>query len=88
MPSTTLMQNPKLGQQLVLPRNALTGEEKTPRLTLRKRDQKFFQKHVLKGESISDPDKDKIYKEQDAPKQRIAENIRAIDDFIDEHNFD
>ena len=31
----------------VLPRNPLTGEEKTPRLTLRKKDQSFFRRHVL-----------------------------------------
>ncbi|MFB2596107.1 DUF262 domain-containing protein [Paracoccus sp. p4-l81] len=30
----------------VLPKNPYTGEEETPRLTLRQRDQSFFRRHV------------------------------------------
>lgn len=75
----------ELGRR-VLPRNALTGEEETPRLTLRQRDQSFFRKHVLAGEVIPDAVRREIVKEQDAPKQRIAENLDAIDVFIQGHD--
>jgi len=78
----------ELGKRVLLPRNPLTGEEATPRLTLRKRDRKFFHKHVLKGEVIPKTEREKINKEQDAPKQRIAENIEAIDAFIKGYNHD
>lgn len=74
----------ELGRR-VLPRNALTGEEETPRLTLRQRDQSFFRKFVLSGEKIPDATRKDIIKDQDAPKQRIAENLEAIDDFIAQH---
>lgn len=74
----------ELGRR-VLPRNALTGEEETPRLTLRQRDQSFFRKFVLSGEKIPDAIRKDIIKDQDAPKQRIAENLEAIDDFIAQH---
>uniref|UniRef100_UPI004047D86D DUF262 domain-containing protein n=2 Tax=Yoonia sp. TaxID=2212373 RepID=UPI004047D86D len=70
----------ELGRR-VLPRNALTGEEETPRLTLRQRDQGFFRKYVLSGEIIPDAVQKDIVKEQDAPKQRIVENLEAIDAF-------
>lgn len=71
----------ELGRR-VLPRNALTGEEETPRLTLRKRDQGFFRKYVLSGEVVPDAIQKDIVKEQDAPKQRIVENLESIDAFI------
>jgi hypothetical protein len=71
----------ELGRR-VLPRNALTGEEETPRLTLRQRDQSFFRRHVLAGEAVSEAVRKEIVKEQDAPKQRIVENLAAVDDFI------
>lgn len=74
----------ELGRR-VLPRNALTGEEETPRLTLRQRDQSFFRKFVLAGEKIPEAIRKDIIKDQDAPKQRIAENLEAIDDFIAQH---
>ena len=75
----------ELGRR-VLPRNALTGEEETPRLTLRQRDQSFFRKYVLAGEAIPDAIRKDIIKDQDAPKQRIAENLEAIDAFVAQHD--
>ena len=75
----------ELGRR-VLPRNALTGEEESPRLTLRHRDQNFFRRHVLAAEVISEAVRKEIAKEQDAPKQRIVENLEAIDTFITQHD--
>lgn len=71
----------ELGRR-VLPRNALTGEEEMPRLTLRQRDQSFFRKYVLTGEEVPASVRKEIAKDQDAPKQRITENLDAIDAFI------
>ncbi|KSV68945.1 hypothetical protein N183_30525 [Sinorhizobium sp. Sb3] len=75
----------ELGRR-VLPRNALTGEEETPRLTLRQRDQSFFRKFVLSGQQIPDTVRKDLVKDQDAPKQRIVENLEAIDAFIARHD--
>ncbi|MEI2707328.1 MAG: DUF262 domain-containing protein [Ilumatobacteraceae bacterium] len=75
----------ELGRR-VLPRNALTGEEETPRLTLRQRDQSFFRRYVLAGEVVPEAVRKEIAKEQDAPKQRIIENLEAIDTFIAQHD--
>jgi hypothetical protein len=75
----------ELGRR-VLPRNALTGEEETPRLTLRQRDQNFFRRYVLAGETVPEAVRKEVAKEQDAPKQRIIENLEAIDSFIAQHN--
>lgn len=75
----------ELGRR-VLPRNALTGEEESPRLTLRQRDQNFFRRHVLSSKEISPAIRAEIVKEQDAPKQRIVENLDAIDEFISRHD--
>lgn len=66
----------------VLPQNPLTGEKEAPRLTLRQRDQGFFRRYVLGGEAVPDDVRREIAKEQDAPKQRIVENLEAIDAFI------
>ena len=71
----------ELGRR-VLPRNALTGEEETPRLTLRQRDQNFFRKYVLAGEPVPEAARSDVVKDQDAPKQRIVENLETIDAFI------
>ena len=71
----------ELGRR-VLPRNALTGEEEAPRLTLRQRDQVFFRKYVLAGEVVPEAVRRNIVRDQDAPKQRILENLEAIDAFI------
>lgn len=70
----------------VLPKNPYTGEEETPRLTLRQRDQSFFRRHVLAGQAIPDAIRKEIVKDQDAPKQRIVENLEAIDAFIGQHD--
>ncbi len=75
----------ELGRR-VLPRNALTGEEETPRLTLRQRDQNFFRRYVLAGEMVPEAVRKEVAKEQDAPKQRIIENLEAIDTFIAQHD--
>ncbi|WP_265500746.1 DUF262 domain-containing protein [Paracoccus beibuensis] len=75
----------ELGRR-VLPRNALTGEEETPRLTLRQRDQNFFRRHVLSGEVVPEALRKEVAKEQDAPKQRIIENLEAIDSFMAQHD--
>lgn len=69
----------------VLPKNPYTGEEETPRLMLRQRDHSFFHRHVLAGQVIPDAIRKDIIKEQDAPKQRIVENLEAIDAFIGQH---
>ncbi|MEZ6030769.1 MAG: DUF262 domain-containing protein [Hyphomonadaceae bacterium] len=66
----------------VLPRNELTGEEETPRLTLRQRDQGFFRRHVLSAEPIPQNTLRTIRADQDAPKLRITENLGVIDAFI------
>lgn len=68
----------------VLPKNELTGEEETPRLTLRQRDQAFFRRYVLAGQDITDAVSREIAKDQDAPKLRISENLSVIDQFMSE----
>lgn len=75
----------ELGRR-VLPRNALTGEQETPRLTLRQRNQNSFRRHVRAGEAVSEAVRKEVAKEQDAPKQRIIENLEAIDSFIAQHD--
>lgn len=70
----------------VLPQNPLTGEKEAPRLTLRQRDQGFFRRYVLGGEAVPDTVRKEIAKEQDAPKQRLVENLEAIDAFIAHRN--
>ena len=66
----------------VLPRNELTGEEETPRMTLRQKDQAFFRRHVLGGQEISEAMLRDLEQRQDAPKIRIAENLQTIDTFL------
>lgn len=68
----------------VLPRNELTGEEETPRLTLRHKDQTFFRRHVLASQGITEAVLRQIQQDQDAPKIRIAENLQTIDHFLSE----
>nr|WP_306264665.1 DUF262 domain-containing HNH endonuclease family protein [Pararhizobium sp. IMCC3301] len=68
----------------VLPRNELTGEEETPRLTLRQKDQSFFRRHVLASQEITESIFREIENNQDAPKIRIAENLAAINQFLSE----
>ena len=71
----------ELGKR-VLPKNELTGEEETPRLNLRKKDQVFFQRHVLNGQEVSKTVLQGLQQTQDIPKIRIAENLQAVDDFF------
>ncbi|MCE8006406.1 DUF262 domain-containing HNH endonuclease family protein [Aestuariivita sp.] len=66
----------------VLPKNELTGEEETPRLTLRQKDQSFFRRHVLASEEITDAISREIQNKQDAPKIRLTENLGVIDNFL------
>lgn len=70
----------ELGRR-VLPLNALTGHEEKPRLTLRRSDQDFFRRYVLAGESVPEAVLRDIARKQDAPKQRIVENLGVIDAF-------
>jgi Protein of unknown function DUF262/Protein of unknown function (DUF1524) len=65
----------------VLPRNSLTGEEKTPRLTLRKKDQAFFRRHVLAADPVTQELLKDLEQREDAPKLRLVENLEAIDAF-------
>ncbi|WP_372571709.1 DUF262 domain-containing protein [Ruegeria jejuensis] len=66
----------------VLPKNELTGEEETPRLTLRQKDQSFFRRHVLASEEITGAISREIQNKQDAPKIRLTENLGVIDHFL------
>lgn len=70
----------------VLPKNPYTGEEETPRLTLRQKDQAFFRRHVLAGQTVTDAIRRDADRDQDTPKQRIVENLDAIDDFLSERD--
>jgi len=66
----------------VLPRNELTGEEESPRLTLRQKDQSFFRRHVLGSLKITEEICRELEQQQDAPKVRIFENLQVIDAFL------
>lgn len=66
----------------VLPKNELTGEEETPRLKLRQKDQSFFRRHVLASEKITDAISRDIHDKQDAPKIKLTENLGVIDHFL------
>lgn len=70
----------------VLPQDPLTQEKAKPRLTLRKSDQAFFQRHILNSEPVPKDILQKIARERDAPKQRILENAAVIDAFIAMHD--
>lgn len=66
----------ELGKR-ILPHNVLTGEAETPRLLLRKKDQGFFRRYILEAQPILDKDLAGL----DAPQQRLAENLKAMDEF-------
>jgi len=70
----------------VLPANELTGEQGAPRLTLRRKDQKFFRLHVLDGKPVEPAHEAEIQAASDAPKLRIIENLAAIDAFCAERD--
>lgn len=67
----------ELGKRLI-PSNPLTGATGTPRLTLRKRDQPFFEKYVLEGSPHTGVDRANL----DAPQENILANMECIDAFI------
>lgn len=67
----------ELGKR-ILPRNALTGQTETPRLTLRKRDQVFFRDHVLEAT----PFEAEKLEDLDAPKANLIRNMASIDTFL------
>lgn len=66
----------ELGKR-ILPCNVLTGEAETPRLLLRKKDQSFFRQYVLDSKPIPA----NALPNLDAPQQRLAENLAAVDEF-------
>ena len=66
----------ELGKR-ILPHNVLTGEAETPRLLLRKKEQSFFRRYVLEAQHVPVKDREGL----DAPKQRITENLAAVDEF-------
>lgn len=66
----------ELGKR-ILPHNVLTGEAETPRLLLRKKEQSFFRKYVLEAQPVPVKNNEGV----DAPKQRITENLAAVDEF-------
>ncbi|HEY0777679.1 MAG TPA: DUF262 domain-containing HNH endonuclease family protein [Gemmatirosa sp.] len=62
----------------VLPQDPLTGEQETPRLTLRPRDQKFFRDHVLEAKPVPEGARADL----DAPKRRLLANMATADAFF------
>lgn len=75
------IQSPEAKQAIgsrILPRNPLTGQVETPRLTLRQKDHGFFRDHVLNGKPIADV----VAGNLEGAKARIAQNIAATDAFL------
>jgi len=66
----------ELGKR-ILPRNVLNDEAETPRLSLRKKDQKFFREHVIDSQPV--PEKDRAALE--APHRHLIENCEVVDSF-------
>ena len=64
-------------QNCLLPQNPLTGEAEAPRLSLRKKDQNFFRKHVLESQPVA---KDKV-NGLEVPQQNLIQNAAVIDAF-------
>jgi uncharacterized protein with ParB-like and HNH nuclease domain len=62
----------------ILPRNPLTRQTETPRLSLRKRDQAFFRDHILEAKPF---DVTKL-NELDSPKLHLYLNAATIDAFL------
>jgi hypothetical protein len=67
-------------QNCLMPQNPLTGEAEAPRLSLRKKDQSFFRKHILESQPIQ---QDKI-RGLDVPQQNLIQNAAVIDTFFAE----
>lgn len=68
----------ELGKR-ILPRNVLTGEAETPRLSLRRRDQAFFRRHVLEGQPVPAKEVEGL----EPPQRHLAENLAAVDEFCE-----
>lgn len=66
----------ELGKR-ILPRNVLTGEAETPRLSLRAKDQGFFRKHILETQPIVQADRERL----EAPRRHLVENCEVVDAF-------
>lgn len=58
-------------------------DDSQPRLTIRQKDQGFFAKHVLGGIPISEAQLRELEAKEDKPKLNFAENIAAVDEFLD-----
>lgn len=64
-------------QNCLMPKNPLTEAVEAPRLSLRKKDQAFFRKHILESQPIQ-PDK---IRELEVPQQNLIQNAAVIDAF-------
>lgn len=63
----------------ILPRNPLTGQTETPRLTLRRTDQPFFRDHVLEGKPFDARKVDDL----SAPQANMFNNMKKVDEFLE-----
>jgi hypothetical protein len=68
----------------ILPRNPLTGQTETPRLTLRKRDQSFFRDHVLEAKPFDNSRLGGL----EAPKANMIRNMAVVDAFLQDRSQD
>jgi len=68
----------ELGKR-ILPRNVLTEEPETPRLTLRKKDQPFFRHHILESHAVSDSNRRVL----EVPQRHLIENAEVVDLFLE-----
>ena len=50
------------------------------------KDQAFFRRHVLAGQSVTEAVRRDVDRDQDTPKQRIVEHLDAIDGFLSERD--
>ena len=64
-------------QNCLLPQNPLTGEAEAPRLSLRKKDQNFFRKHILESQPLA---QDKV-SSLEVPQKNLIQNTAVIDVF-------
>lgn len=64
-------------QGCILPKNALTGKAETPRLSLRKKDQSFFLRHILEGQPIATGKISQL----ELPQQNLIRNAHVVDEF-------
>lgn len=71
-------------QNRLLPEDPFEEVATPPRLTLRKRDQDFFLKYVLKAQSLDDGKLKKLEK----PQRHLIENAAVVDEFCSEKTED